>query len=261
MSTTVNVNYHVKKDFVQSFLFDGDGVIGNLVSPELAPTQVEAEDLRGGGSEMPSFASDGLVFLHRPSQVSPDPKTHAWEARYETELERILTDQLGAQEVIVFDHTVRVDDPDSARKPARNVHNDYSEAGAHARLIDLVGEDRAGEFHRDGFGFVNVWRPVENPIQSSPLGFIRPDTISAADWVDIQLVYPNRIGQILGVVANPKHHWFFLSEMTPDEVAIFNIYDNTGRPQLAHSALDLPADAKSPFPRKSVESRTLVRYG
>jgi len=127
-------------------------------------------------------------------------------------------------------------------------------------LIDLVGEERAEEFQRAGYGFVNVWRPVEHVIKSSPLGFIRPSSMQPGDWMDIGLIYPDRFGQILGVAANRSHDWFFQSEMTPDEIAIFNIYDNRGRPHLAHSALDLPSDRKAAAPRMSIESRTLVRY-
>ena len=81
------------------------------------------------------------------------------------------------------------------------------------------------------------------------------------DWMDIGLIYPDRLGQILGVAANPAHEWFFMSEMTPDEAVIFNIYDNTGRPRLAHSALDLPGDASVTIPRYSIESWMLIRYG
>ena len=48
--------------------------------------------------------------------------------------------------------------------------------------------------------------------------------------------------------------------MMPDEVAIFNIYDNRGRPSVAHSALDMIEDPNVTTPRKSIESRTLIRY-
>jgi len=85
-------------------------------------------------------------------------------------------------------------------------------------------------------------------------------TLQKNDWMDIGLIYPDRLGQILGVAANSAHEWFFKSRMSPDEVVIFNIYDNGGRPHLAHSALDLPSDVFAKTPRKSIESRTLVRY-
>lgn len=138
-----SVNYHVKKSEPQNFEFDVDGIVGNLVSPELVKTPVKVSDVRSSAFQ-PEFARDGLAFLD--------------------------------------------------------------------------------------------------------------------DWMDIGLVYPDRLGQILGVAANDDHEWFYQSAMTPDEIAVFNIYDNQGRPQLAHSALDPPGDADASHPRKSIESRTLVRY-
>lgn len=259
MHVSASVNYHVHKDLAQAFEFDVDGIIGNLVSPELVTTPVKVQDLRDQACA-PSFDVDGIVFVHQASAVRDFEHSHDSQAAYDAELQQLLKSKIGAKEVIVFDHTVRVDDPEAARRPARNVHNDYNQAGAEQRLIDIVGEDRAEEFHEAGYGFVNIWRPIEHTIQSSPLGFIRPRSMTPNDWMDIGLIYPDRFGQILGVAANPAHEWFFKSEMTPDEAIIFNIYDNTGRPHLAHSALDLPGDAEVTVPRKSIESRTLVRY-
>lgn len=259
MPVPASVNYHVRKDAPQAFEFDVDGIIGNLISPELVPTDIQVTDLRDG-SFRPNFETDGIIFVEAASHVSDFETSKGWQATYERELTALLTREIGAKEVIVFDHTVRIDDPQAKRRPARNVHNDYNRAGADQRLIDIVGEARAKAFHEAGFGFVNVWRPVEHVIESSPLGFIRPSSMQSSDWMDIGLIYPNRFGQILGVAASGAHEWFYKSRMTPDEAIIFNIYDNRGRPHLAHSALDMPGDADVTVPRKSVESRTLVRY-
>lgn len=259
MQVSASVNYHVKKDVPQAFEFDVDGIIGNLLSPELAKTNVDVSDLRN--DPRPNrFDAEGIVFVDQPTAVKNFTISPDWAASYDDELQDLLESEIGAVEVIVFDHTVRIDDPKAPRRPARNVHNDYNQAGAEQRLIDILGEDHADEFHKAGFGFVNVWRPIEHTIHSSPLGFIRPSSMTEKDWMDIGLIYPDRFGQILGVAADPAHEWFFLSEMTPEEAIIFNIYDSTGRPHLAHSALDLPGDDLVTVPRKSIESRTLVRY-
>ena len=259
MSVEASVNYHVKKATAQAFEFDVDGIIGNLVSPELVTTDVMVADLRDGGRQ-PEFQRDGIEFINKASAVKDFENGSNWKATYDQELIDLLRARIGATDVIVFDHTVRIDDPNAQRRPARNVHNDYNEAGAEQRLIDLVGEERAQAFQKVGYGFVNVWRPVENVITSSPLGFIYPSSMQSEDWIDIGLIYPDRFGQILGVASNPSHEWFFKSQMSPAEAVIFNIYDNAGRPHLAHSALDLPTDAHATIPRKSIESRTLVRY-
>ncbi len=64
----------------------------------------------------------------------------------------------------------------------------------------------------------------------------------------------------MGLVANDAHEWVYLSKMTPNEVAFFNICDNLGKCSIAHSALDMVEDSSIDVPRKSIESRTLVRY-
>lgn len=259
MPITASVNYHVKSDAPQAFEFDADGVIGQLISPELITTTIKVDDLRNTKTQ-PNFQTDGITFIKHASEITQFKDEVSWQARYEQELRALLRETIGAVDVLVFDHTIRTDDPSAERRPARNVHNDYNAHGAEQRLVDIVGEKRAQNFRVGHFAFVNIWRPVGRPIQSSPLGFIDPHSMDIDDWMDIDLIYPDRRGQILGVANNPAHQWFFKSQMTPDEVAIFNIYDNGGRPHLAHSALDLPGDDQVRVPRKSIESRTLVRY-
>jgi len=259
MSETAVVNYHLKSAEPQAFRFDVDGVVGNLVSPNLAPTKIRVQDLRNGSSPV-EFTTDGITFEKHRSVIKNFCDLPGWIEIYNHELRSILAEKIGAKEVIVFDHTVRIDNPDADRKPARNVHNDYSPSGAEQRLVEILGEEKANEFQFGHYGFVNVWRPVEHPITSAPLGFIRPSSIKAEDWMAIELIYPDRTGQILGVAASDDHDWFYLSKMTPDEIVIFNIYDNEGRPFLGHSALEMDNKSCIPAPRKSIESRTVIRY-
>ena len=258
MARTTTVNYHVHKDERQAFELDAGGNVGNLVSPELAPTEVQVSDMRAAARPV-RFAEDAVEFARVPSAVA-DFSGDGWQGTYDAELTTLLTERLGAREVVVFDHTVRVDDPDATRKPARNVHSDYSEDGAKQRLIDLLGADRAVAWSCGHYAFINVWRPVEAPINSAPLGFVRPSSVDPADWILLDLIYPDRMGQILGLVGNPDHDWLYQSRMTPDEVAVFNIYDNRGLHSIAHSALDMVEDPHVTTIRRSIESRTLVRY-
>lgn len=258
MTCTATVNYHVHKDGRQAFELDAGGIVGNLISPELARTKVDLVDMRA--TEKPvRFVRDAVEFVSYPSAVQ-DFSRQAWAKTYDRELTELLTRKLGVQEVVIFDHTVRVDDPDATRKPARNVHSDYSEDGAKKRLIDLLGPETAASWEEGHYAFVNVWRPIEHPINSAPLGFVRPSSVDPNDWILLDLIYPDRMGQIMGLVGNPGHEWIYQSRMTPDEVALFNIYDNHGLPSIAHSALDMIEDASVTNVRKSIESRTLVRY-
>ncbi|WP_300066548.1 CmcJ/NvfI family oxidoreductase [uncultured Ruegeria sp.] len=258
MTRTATVNYHVHKSYRQAFELDAGGIAGNLISPELAATSVVLADNRTTTSSV-SFACDAVEITSLKTQVR-DFAGDGWKPIYDTELKAMLQGRLGAREVVVFDHTVRVDDPEATRKPARNVHSDYSRNGAEQRLVDLLGVETAAEWAQGHYAFVNVWRPVDHPINSAPLGFVRPSSVDPSDWILLDLVYPDRKGQIMGLVGNPDHEWIYQSKMTPDEVAIFNIYDNQGLPSIAHSALDMVEDPNVTTIRKSIESRTLVRY-
>ncbi len=137
MSANATVNYHIKSSKEQAFKFDVGGVIGNLISPDLAETDVQVRDLRSDIGAV-CFDTDGIQFQAHKTQVGDFTSDQTlWCDLYERELEALLKDQIGAKEVIIFDHTVRIDDPHADRKPARNVHNDYSKKGAEQRLVDL----------------------------------------------------------------------------------------------------------------------------
>ncbi|MEO0567865.1 MAG: CmcJ/NvfI family oxidoreductase [Pseudomonadota bacterium] len=258
MAQVGTVNYHIHKPERQAFEIDAGGVVGRLISPELVETEVQMRDVRKGDAKV-SFEKDSVAILSSPSNVR-DFGQDAWQDTYDTELSALLSKEVGAQDVVIFDHTVREDDPNSDRKPARNVHSDYSPEGAEKRLVDILGPDRAAQWAKGHYAFINVWRPVGLPINSAPLGFVRPSSVAAEDWIEIDLIYPDRKGHIMGLAANPAHEWVYQSKMTPDEVAIFNINDNSGLASIGHSAIDLIEDPSITRVRKSIESRTLVRY-
>lgn len=258
MQATAMVNYHVTSDQQQAFHIDANGEKGKIVSPELAPTQVKVKDVRDGNIQL-NFWDDSLLYVQSPSVIKDFTQSQDWRETYSAELSRLLAEQLGAKEVIIFDHTIRIDDPNSERKPARNVHSDYSACGAIKRLEDILGAEEAKKWQDQHFAFVNLWRPIQAPIVSAPLGFIRPKSVSEKDWLLLKLIYPDRIGQIMGLTANAAHEWIYLSNMTPDDIAIFNIFDSKALPSIGHSALDVMGQNNQAF-RRSIESRTLVRY-
>lgn len=259
MPIFASVNYHVAGLEPQTYYIDADGETGRIVGPEVVTTDIEVTDLREADVRL-QFARDGLAFVTQASAIQDFDDGRAWSDVYDRELRDLLSKQTGAKEVVVFDHTLRIDDPASERKPARNVHSDYSAEGAHQRLKDILGAETAVAWEEGHFAFVNVWRPVKHPVNTTPLGFVLPGSVSPEDWVTIDLVYPHRAGQIMGLAPNDRHRWVYRSAMTPDEVVLFNIYDNSGRPSVAHSALDLKEDRAAGTPRMSMESRTLLRY-
>ncbi|GAA6207481.1 CmcJ/NvfI family oxidoreductase [Cognatishimia sp. WU-CL00825] len=259
MTQTAIVNYHVHKPSRQAFELDAGGIPGNLISPELVSKKITLRDDRTNDAKA-TFKADSVEFAARASSVKNIGGGTDWQPAYNKELTRLLKDKVDAKEVVIFDHTIRTDDPDADRKPARNVHSDYSSTGAKQRLVDILGTNLAADWSNGHYAFINIWRPLEATINSAPLGFVMPQSVANEDWILLDLIYPDRKGQILGLAANPKHEWIYRSSMTPDDVVIFNIYDNRGQPAIAHSALDRVENSEIKSIRKSIESRTLVRY-
>ena len=157
MTQTAPVSYHVHQPAQQAYALDAGGIVGNLIAPELAPTQIAITDVRSA-AVAPRFEDASVGFAAFPTEVEAFDTNQDWQPAYDAELRQLLADKVGAQEVVVFDHTVRVDDPEAVRKPARNVHSDYSVDGAKQRLIDILGDDKAGEWRKGHYAFINVDR-------------------------------------------------------------------------------------------------------
>ena len=71
------------------------------------------------------------------------------------------------------------------------------------------------------------------------------------------------IGELELVTYNPKHRWYYASELQPDEVLLIKTYDSiqdgTAR-RVAHTAFENPLATADAPPRESVESRMLVFF-
>ena len=102
MQIDASVNYHVKKAADQAFEFDVDGIVGNLVSPELVPTDIRVTDLRHAQMQL-EFHSDGIQFIAHHSGVQDFENDQDWQPTYDQELIELLKTHIGASEVIVFD--------------------------------------------------------------------------------------------------------------------------------------------------------------
>lgn len=155
MSVQAAVYYHRIDLMSQVYHIDAGGIPGNIISPEHDVVSVQVNDIRQGEVAI-NFRDDSVMFKASPSAVSEFVHSTQWCDQDDTEISTLLKDKLAAQDVIVFDHTVRIDDPNAERKPARNLHSDDSLAGAKRRLIDLLGEEKAKEWSQGHFGFISV---------------------------------------------------------------------------------------------------------
>lgn len=205
--------------------------------------------------------------LHRRASVLSDFSDPAKiESIYYREADALLKEATGAQRVVVFDHTLRdgrVDRRDGVREPVKYIHNDQTFVSGPRRVRDHLPRDEAEHWLKGRVAIVNLWRPIGETVQSSPLALCDSRSIALNDLVASDLVYPDKVGETYALVFNPRHRWYYFPNMTPDECLLLKIYDSAGdgiARLTAHTAFDdptSPADAPS---RRSIELRALLFF-
>jgi hypothetical protein len=225
------------------------------------PHAIRIEDARGREVEF-TLDRNGFQLAKAPTKVRDFYADEAEVKRtYYPELEQLLRKELGATRVFIFDHTVRNAGRQGAREPSRRVHNDHTVTSAPRRVRDHLGPD-ADALLKGRFGIVNVWRPIRGPVLDSPLALCDARTFTDADLIASDLVYPHVRGETSSVEFNPRHRWYYFSEMQPDEAVLIRVHDSAddGRARLSfHTSFDNPLAPDAP-PRESIEARCLVFY-
>ena len=122
--------------------------------------------------------------------------------------------------MVIFDHTLRTADNEQRearkiRETVRRVHNYYTEWSGPQRVRDLLPQEAEGLLSRR-FAIVQVWRPINHPVETAPLAICDAGSISADDFVISERRYPNRVGQTYAIVYNPNHQWFWFPRMRRD---------------------------------------------
>ncbi len=220
-----------------------------------------------GGGERFSLDVHGFERHTAPSAVDDFYDPGELPRVYEPELCRLVARVSGARRVVVFDHTLRADDPGvraarAVREPSTVVHNDYTERSALQRLRDTLGADAEALAGRR-FAVINVWRPIAHPVETSPLALCDARSLAEADCVATERRARDRVGELLLLRANPAHRWFYFPRLHPAEVLLIKTYDaaRDGRAKFApHAAFDVPAAAPGAAPRQSVESRCFAFF-
>jgi len=255
------VNYHAKDD-AENYEKHLDEE-KNEILPKIKRVEVTLHDQRDVNNFR--FSEHGLEMDIFPSELDKiaDVMDDISKEIYEKELAEILNRKLdNIKEVFVFDHTIR-STKTTTRKVAKHVHVDYTDASAVQRMKDMLGEERAGEWLEDGghVGIVNVWRPLDFPVERDPLGFIDPATVGPEDWHTVStFTQGGRVGVIQGVEHREDHRWVVLDKMDTNMVWIFNQFDSKGLRGVPHSAVEVVGTKEDARPRRSIDSRILIRY-
>jgi len=224
------------------------------------PRDVTIADARGRESEF-TLDRNGFALIKAPTAVADFYSPEEIKRVYYPEVERLLCQTLGASRAFVFDHNVRNATREGFAMPSRQVHNDHTVNSAPRRVRDHLGAD-AEELLKHRFGIVNVWRPIRGPVLDSPLALCDAQSFTDADLIASDLVYAHVRGETSRVEYNPRHRWYYFSEMQPDEVLLIRVHDsaNDGRARLSfHTSFENPLTPEA-APRESIEVRTLVFF-
>jgi hypothetical protein len=257
-------------------------------------------------AQPPSLVKNGFC-LARRFNSSLDLQTGGLNSdeivnTYYPEISALVIEALGgAAQVkcaIVFDHTIR----SRARKArgekesngenvggyASQAHNDNTSKSAKNRVRMLakikaeggsltlpeppLTSAQADDLANGRFGIFNVWRHfrTDYPVLDYPLAVLDAQSAMPTDFLTTQYIYPDRVGEVVGVVRNPQHKWFYYSQMRHDEALIFKVFDSSAEtgactvedcpPNTAHTSFKLEDSNDNTPPRESIECRVLVEF-
>ncbi len=187
---------------------------------------------------------------------------------YYREVQSFIKSITGAKTVHVFDHTIRIEDENkrnsqSVRAPVEVAHNDYTEKSGPQRVRDLFEKEEAEDWLQERYAVINVWRSINEPVITKPLALSDASTMQSGDFIETDLVYADRLGEILQVKYSVEQRWYYFSDMTRDEALLIKCFDSAsdGRARFtAHTAFTNPNAPENTPPRESIEVRTLVAF-
>ncbi|KAI1508873.1 GAG-pre-integrase domain containing protein [Pyrenophora tritici-repentis] len=227
------------------------------------PHTITVHDVRGQEDQF-TLDVNGFQFHKHTSQEKDFVDEEMIKSRYYPETEQLLKDVTGASRVHVFNHAIRrqrlSDDPDARTLsgPVNRIHIDQSYEAALSRVPFHLPED-ADKLLKSRVQIINVWRPIKT-VRRDPLAVAEANSVNDDSLVVAEIIYPDRNGETYAVKYDPKHKWFYKSELSPDEVLLFKCFDSKldGRARrVPHTAFAVPGteDKES---RESIEIRALV---
>lgn len=214
-----------------------------------------------------SLDEQGFALAAAPTRVTNFDDSTERAARYDCEVAALVTAATGAAKVLVFDHTIRrignANTSAETRAPVFVAHNDYTETSGPQRLRDLLSAADAQHALGRRFAIVNVWRSIAGTVTDTPLAFADAQSTRPADFIAVDLKYPDRTGEVYRLAHNPAHRWFYFPRLRADEALLIKSYDSAtdGRARFTpHTAIDLPETLPGSAKRQSIESRALAFF-
>ena len=242
---------------------------GNLSRRREGTIESRPTPMENGRPMAASFKLEvnGFVFVEHKTAMKSFFDEQELKAVYYREVEELIKRESGATRVVLFDHTLRSGDQAERearliREPVVSAHNDYTEWSGPQRVRDLL-PDEADELLKKRFAIIQVWRAINQPIQSNPLALADAKSVSMEDLLVAERRYPHRVGQTYRLKFSPDHRWYYFPEMRRDEALVFKVYDSEtdGRARFTpHTSFADPASPPNAPPRQSIEVRAFAFF-
>ena len=239
----------------------------NVITRDHRIVRIEDARLR---AQPPSLAREGFGLLPHKSALSDFHDPQELARIYVPEMERLVTQVSGADQVVVcgppvlrFSKCLPSPSELNIRRPARFVHVDISdtEAAALTERWRPKNNDRSAR----RFAHYTVWRVLSAPPQDVPLALCDSRSVSPSDLVDADSISdipgkPESSSIVVVVRHNQRHRWSYFADMNRDEVLLFKSHDSDpGQPRhVPHSAFKDPSCTLGVAPRASIELRAIA---
>ncbi|KAF9260891.1 hypothetical protein L218DRAFT_906313 [Marasmius fiardii PR-910] len=237
---------------------------------ETIPHPADIENIRGKETEY-DLDNAGFLFAKSATKHQAFTDDDEIEREYYPESIELIKKLTGASKVVLFDHTIRRrregesgTDP-KKRIPVARVHVDQTPKAAVNRVRRHLPPEEAGVLLQHRFQIINLWRPISHAAWDWPLALCDFRSVDLEkDFVPVDLVYRDRVGETFGVQWNPDHQWKYLRGMTPEELVLIKCYDSVNDGSVAvltpHTAFADPTTPDGSPMRESIEIRALVFY-
>lgn len=229
--------------------------------------KVPITDVRGHEEEYTLDKDAFKVVSNLPESAEKDfLDGESIKRNYYPEVEKLLLENVpGSNKIFIFDHTIRRSSPNAHRAPVTRVHIDQTRKSAMARVHQHL-PDEAKKLLQGRYRLINIWRPLNGPVQANPLAFASSASLKDEDLIPIEHRYPDRTGETAGIRYNEGQKWHYLSGMRNDERLFLECFDSEAtKPgtkvqggRVPHTAFTDPRTPEGAVGRESIEVRALV---
>jgi len=267
--------YKDEKPF--QILIDLPGEATNKRTTNLVFSKGIEENIQDVREQLSKFDLDIHGFVHRNHPTRLKMEDFADKAKVENiflpECEAILKDVMdGVDQVYFYNWLLRdtdqssrdgkvvdLNDPLAKLGPSQVVHIDQTDESAVERVFRELPSQ--ADFLLGGrLRLVNLWRPINGPLETWPLALCDGRTISPDTLVATERIRRTYTGGTTFLLHEPHRKWYYLSQQSNDEVAVFKCFDSKAgvTKYSAHSSF-LPSSASpQATPRQSIEVRAMV---